>query len=337
MYSLKSASDVEFRRYDESAQRREDDEFSRDDTKSSFLTKFASQIPRVAHFVWIGADVSPDQIACIIDFKSKNPDFKVKLWTDRRQTIINGLLRYESSINRFLSAVDVSSIGDFLDSQKRRAVHQAFLRERYGVYSNLAAAKDIFGLALLDEFGGIILDVDVAVEGRVSLPANDSGVYFYVSSRNGSQFISNGVLASTPRNSKIAEALKHAIGPYMGGPLQYNTSPLWRTLRDRYAIPRADSGVQQEAVHRLFWADKRSNPDARLLLTVEATGPGSLEFARAGRFVLFGVRPQTDSDFPNPASFGSLSNNPMRTWQTDFDASARSWREPGRNRRRDSL
>jgi len=304
----------------------------------------ASEIPKMAHFVWMGRDTQPEQLASIVDFKKKNPEYLVMLWVDRKQTVINSLLKYDLSLDKHLEKIRVSDIGEFFllrangQYEQSQAVHQAFLRERHGVYANLAASKDILSLALMEVFGGIFLDMDVAVLQKLSFPPSEKGAFFRVVKRGELDFMTNGVMAATPRNSLILEAIRHAVAPYEGSPLQYNTSSFWRTLKMHYNIPPSASGDQKKAIHELFWGAKRSDPDSRFNLTVQATGPGSLDFALAGRFCLFGASSGVQTHFPRQAEvFGHLDTNANRTCLPDVDSRAQSWRSTSNMARRTSI
>ena len=218
----------------------------------------ASEIPKMAHFVWMGRDTQPEQLASVIDFKKKNPEYLVMLWVDRKQSVINSLLKYDLAIDKYLEKIRVSDIGEFFllrangQYEQSQAVHRAFLRERHGVYANLAASKDILSLALMEVFGGIFLDMDVAVSQKLSFPPSEKGAFFRVVKRGEVNFMTNGVFAATPRNSLILEAIRHAVGPYEGSPLQYDTNLLLRTLNVQDNIPPIASGDQKKARHELF-------------------------------------------------------------------------------------
>ena len=106
----------------------------------------------------------------------------------------------------------------------------------------------------MEVFGGIFLDMDVAVLQKLSFPPSEKGAFFRVVKRGERDFMTNGVLATTPRNSLILEAIRHAVAPYEGSSLQYNTSLFWRRLKMQYNIPPRASGDQKRLCMNFFGA-----------------------------------------------------------------------------------
>jgi len=206
-----------------------------------------SDIPKTVHYVWMGKEISEDDLSNVLLASHKNPDYRFKIWTDRIEAISTPLLAMlennESPLNQHLagregkflvdpgsriSVEDISSVFDSLrvsmpsesndaEGQPRPGVgaqvESLFHREKNGTYKNFAAASDIARMAILFEKGGIYLDVDVIPRKPLGTLSPSCGfMYMYWGQNNK---CSNNVMASTKGSAPAKAALNKIVENYI--------------------------------------------------------------------------------------------------------------------------
>lgn len=282
-------------------------------------------IDNVAHFIWIGgSDISRETSGNIIDFKRKNPDFKVNLWTDNLKKIENNIVSQGLSLSGFKKNVAIRSIstlyendseiiGSSLTMSRMSVLKSAVSREVNGSYNNLAAASDLLRYAILAQEGGIYLDVDVHTKGRMDTYTEmNEGILIY---QGDDQGVSNAVMASEADGANINTILNYALSPYdRNGKMptfqENQESPmatyfrlygLRSTLRNDNYLSRSTQIGSGNATSAMYGA-KRFYPQARRNLTLSVTGPRMLvNFLSASEA---DGTAREDLLFPEPGFFG---------------------------------
>jgi len=210
-------------------------------------------VPTIAHFFWAGRNIDAHHLGNILIFKSFNPSYQIKVWTDKPSHIFNTLSVMESGddpIDRRLAKqhgqhLEVNDQHEmfkdlattFPDAHK---VQSIFQRESNGPYRNLAAASDIFRMAAVHLYGGLYMDVDVATRGEIDSICAPEGFVAHVYDDS---LVGNFVLAATPGSLHSSRFLKEMIDRYM---------------------------LEEE----VGWAAKRAKEKSRERLTSDWTGPG---------------------------------------------------------------
>ena len=257
-------------------------------------------IDNIAHFIWIGgSDISRETTGNIIDFKRKNPDFTVNLWTDNSKKTESDIVSQGLSLSGFKKNVAIRSIstlyendneviGSSLTMPRMSILKSAVSREVNGSYNNLAAASDLLRYAILAQEGGIYLDVDVHTEERMDAYTEmNEGILIYQGDDGG---VSNAVMASEADGANINTILNYALSPYdRNGKMptfqENQESPMTTYFRlygvrstnkkdDEY-LTRSTQIAGGNATSAMYGA-KRFYPQARRHLTLSVTGPRML-------------------------------------------------------------
>lgn len=192
-------------------------------------------IPKKAHFVWEGGELSQLDLFNVLNFQRLNQDYEVYFWTSRPWTFYRALERARSSHTsayRYVSfnmsnpdRILVRDPGELFKQvdAKLSAFHA---REKEGPYSNKAAASDITRLVALHVMGGLYMDTDISRESQVAnFPQGDDFFMYY----NEEVGYGNGVLASAPNTTATAQILASLIETYLTRPY------MWRVKRANIA------------------------------------------------------------------------------------------------------
>ena len=163
-----------------------------------------------------------------------------------------------------------------------------------GPGKNLAAAKDIAQYAVLEAFGGLGIDCDVAAKKAISNLETPSGMrIFLTDQKDSSPMISNAVIAAAPHHSTIQKTIEHINHTYQGNwhDLPELKFEQWRSCSIYLDYqPEMQELTQQESFalllkninlnKRFDTSPKRVGGNkynsARVGLTVAATGPSAL-------------------------------------------------------------
>ncbi|BEM85462.1 toxin TccC3 (plasmid) [Serratia marcescens] len=232
-------------------------------------------IPQLAHYIWLGGNsISNDSISNIIEFKKNNPEYDVNLWVENADKMKSSLVdrEYSSSLFKFINIKKIE--------QYSHSVESAIARESSdSAFKNYAAASDILRLAVLHRHGGLYMDVDVVIDGRigemkperVSQNIKSSVLVFRVPTERGLSY-ANAMIASERNSVEIGKMLNYAIAPYNGGIYEMG-----------YARTSGRSGIHQLAqsikslggsMNDIMWEYKRVNREIRFDSTIQITGPG---------------------------------------------------------------
>ncbi len=212
-------------------------------------------LPAIAHFFWGGKDIHPVYLSNVLIFKMHNPDYLMNVWTDRPSHILNTLSAMESGddsahralARRYGQELQINKPdGLFQDLTKifpgASKVESMFHRELNGSYRNLAAASDILRMAATYVYGGLYMDVDVAVRSAVHSLEAPKGFLAHVMG----WLVGNSVIAVTPQSSLGLDFLENMIANY-------------------------------EKYDEESWAKKRNHPFWRREDTLYWTGPGLIK------------------------------------------------------------
>ncbi|MGV3347063.1 RHS repeat-associated core domain-containing protein, partial [Bordetella sp. LUAb4] len=296
-------------------------------------------IPKTIHYVWVGEEISEDNLSNILLAAHRNPDYDVKIWTDRPMAIsapLTAMLENaENPLNRYIagreqgsfgepnsriSVEDISSVFEGLrasmpsnsknaEGQPRPGVgaqaESLFHREKNGAYKNLAAASDIARMAIMFEKGGIYFDVDIISEKPLGTLLTSSGfTYSHWEERDNDgkiwRCVNNNILASI-KGSALAEA---AMIKIVENYAEYEKDA---TEDIGLAIEAEDPmmpDLWKKADGAPSWTIKRAQtdrnfPHGRVDSTKELSGPGVITW------LALEFPPKDPADYLNVSSFGS--------------------------------
>ncbi|WP_369790260.1 hypothetical protein [Rouxiella sp. WC2420] len=268
----------------------------------------------------------------IIDFVEKNPGHKVYLWTNKEsEKIIRKTLLDNELSPALFKKITFSNIDGFFekwdfDPNEKKLLYKFFRQEMAGAGKNLAAAKDIAQYAVLEAYGGLGIDCDVATKRSIGQLKSPSGILINLEEKpDYTPTINNNVLAATPHHKTFQKIFEHINSTYQG-----NWHPLPEIIYSAFQscatyfdyLPELMEITQEESFELLTKAinnEKRFNYSqkrvggtlfnyARVGITVAATGPGAL---RCGmdRTVTLTHQPKEYSFENNAEIFGHLSKS----------------------------
>lgn len=133
-------------------------------------------IPNKIHYIWIGTEISLENLCNIIRNSVVNKSYQIIIWTDDISMLRKTARQYEfpsshiqvRNINTLFPRLKNVSDKDNLLRNSATFLHSLFLRQSHGHYANFACASDIARLVILYIEGGIYFDADVkliATEG----------------------------------------------------------------------------------------------------------------------------------------------------------------------------
>lgn len=238
------------------------------------LTASVNTIPKKIHYVWLGeAKIPNGAIHNMISASKQNPDYTITLWSDNPEKIKNQILNtgYSKAI---LSKINIKQPN--LSTRVAAAINRECTDSNF---KNYAAASDIMRLAVLKDYGGIYMDVDVAMRTplgeikpqRQSSTGEIDCLIFQEKTEKGVRY-SNAVIAA-PQNSKgIEKMLSAAIAPYEGSVPEMGCGK----TAGRGELTKLMNDYSREGltIDDLMWEGKRTVSLLRHLVTVSATGPG---------------------------------------------------------------
>ncbi|WP_256345242.1 RHS repeat-associated core domain-containing protein [Pseudomonas sp. PD9R] len=230
-------------------------------------------VPTIAHYYWGGGNINPAFLSNILTFKKYNPEYQMNVWTDKTAHILNTLSTMETSddpayrtlarqYGRDLHINESSKVFEGLAkiAPQVSRVESLFLRESNGPYRNIAAASDIFRIAALYVYGGLYMDVDVAIpSGRISRPQAPDGFAATIWEEHNGRLISNSILVAIPGFSHGEKLMAEMIDDY-------------------------------KELAKVVWTIKRSEPGARYDGTMLLTGPNSLNKDRSNSMASINVK-----------------------------------------------
>ena len=180
-------------------------------------------VPTIAHFFWSGSDINPVYLSNVLTFKMHNPEYQMKVWTDKPAHILNTLSAMEEGddpthralARRYGGGLSVNQPGDLFHDfsivfPKAHKVESIFDRELNGPYRNLAAASDVLRLVATFVHGGLYMDVDIAVMSKAEALQAHGGFLAYVYGRK----VNNSPIAAIPQSPLGLEFLETIIKLY---------------------------------------------------------------------------------------------------------------------------
>jgi hypothetical protein len=118
----------------------------------------ANLVPKNLHFIWIGEDVPEEYSENIKTWISRNPDYKLVLWSDKQMKFERTLAKNDRGYFKYEYG-DIEALKKEMNQKFPRLV--SFLeRESHGKFPNYAAASDILRLMILHKLGGVYIDTD---------------------------------------------------------------------------------------------------------------------------------------------------------------------------------
>ncbi|HEY0210605.1 glycosyltransferase family 32 protein [Acerihabitans sp.] len=180
-------------------------------------------IPKIIHHIWLGYKSLPcEAITNIVNNAALNPDYTLMLWVDNPAQTQSQLV--DSGVtSAFFKRVDI------LLPTAPYQLEAAIQRECADTpYNNYAAASDILRLSVLKDYGGIYMDVDIAlneplgdilIENENNQPAVESlfKVDLKKLSDGGDAFdINNNVIAALADSRDVDFLLNAIIAAYQG-------------------------------------------------------------------------------------------------------------------------
>ncbi|WP_160386501.1 RHS repeat-associated core domain-containing protein [Pseudomonas sp. PB101] len=205
----------------------------------------SSQIPKNAHWVWIGEPIPKDFSRNINKFSHINADYTPTLWISKK----TWSEKHRAALENLASRVIVKNIDEAFESADIRLT-SAFERERSGSLHNYAAASDIARVVILYQQGGVYMDTDVISKFGMPLQQLTAHQGIMRTSRG------NGIIAADKGNKHLNSAMKKMISAY-----EKNNDDMWKNKRT-YISPM-DRGLGDSAPKTSF----------RLRSTMQATGP----------------------------------------------------------------
>ncbi|EIC84091.1 hypothetical protein [Serratia sp. M24T3] len=306
----------------------------------------------------------------IIDFVEKNPGHKVYLWTNKEsEKIIRKTLLDNELSPALFKKITFSNIDglfekwDF-DPNEKKLLYKFFRQEMAGAGKNLAAAKDIAQYAVLEAYGGLGIDCDVATKRSIGQLKSPSGILINLQKKPlYHPTINNNVLAATPHHKTILKTIEHISHTYQGNwhplpEIKLKASESCAIYHDY--LPEPGKLTQEESFELLTKAinnEKRFDYShkqvggtlfnyARVGITVAASGPGAL---RCGMHRTVSItHEKNEYSFENNAEiFGHLSkSNKLKkrfnesrenNINQNLLCDSKSWSAFGNVKRRDSF
>ncbi|NDL62390.1 glycosyltransferase family 32 protein [Acerihabitans arboris] len=264
----------------------------------------AAKIPKIIHYIWLGnpKNISMTALGNIVFSARLNADYKIKLWVDSPHKMKAFLIESGYSA-AFFSRVEI--VNPRVPSNIEAAIARECTDTRY---KNYAAASDILRLSVLEDYGGIYMDVDVALRDKLgdlssgkAASLENGGALFHIEAREPNNkadlpiVTSNGVIASIKNSRDIHLLLDKVLAHYQvrTEKIGKNTVNIIDAIIDCLSFrpflkpflirlagfikPGFAEHVKIKASEEFMWCKKRSEANARLNGTMDTTGPGVIE------------------------------------------------------------
>lgn len=247
-----------------------------------FPLRIFMNIPKVAHFVWLGGAPPANAVHNIVSFKADNPGYRVTLTVTNSQRVSSDLEARGVS-RKFIEAINIQSVENVLADwgcKRRKEMAGAIIRESNGSLRNLAAASDLVRLVLLEMDPGIYMDVDVHHSGGMPQLTGEFLVHKQPSLNFQRQFeLNNNVMASSPAGRSIVNSLiDRALDIY--GAKKAADELIARDNIQYFMSKNCPSGeggrcpMSATELSEAMWRDKRVlGSEDRMNVTLSATGP----------------------------------------------------------------
>lgn len=299
------------------------------------------EIPKIAHYVWLGGNLPDYARSNIISFAMDNPDWSVNVWTDNPAKLKGHLVDQGLSSDAFLHfhVWDVKQAIETVPEHLRRDFSGVYAREVSGPYRNYAAASDLLRLAILYQWGGLYMDTDVFVKpgesfGRVeaSRPST-AGLLFFETGGRGTE--GNLVMAGRPKFSGTLSMLSRAVDSYVRDVSRSAFEGSYFNAARQTENYRAPGLESDKISDDVVWEHKRSFEHegfGRRMLTLGMTGPGLI---KEYLFPFFG-REVREHRMGGSDRFGVARESGKRIWLSQVRPIG-DWVSPPRRTRRASI
>jgi hypothetical protein len=159
-------------------------------------------LPKNIHFIWIGNQIPAKYLENIVSFAETNPDYQVKVWTDRPEQFasLSGL-------------VSTKSIDDAIRAMPKPLQEYFFHEIQAPGYSdeneklipNFAAASDLLRVEILKLEGGIYIDTDTSLIEKKGFGDIDAPLGYLVPIEPHTFSFCNFLMATTAGNPILLE------------------------------------------------------------------------------------------------------------------------------------
>ncbi|EJM43093.1 RHS repeat-associated core domain protein containing protein, partial [Pseudomonas sp. GM33] len=175
----------------------------------------ASQIPKNAHWIWMGDPLPKDFSRNINKFSHINPDYTPTLWISRK----TWSEKHQAALENLAGRIIVKNIDEAFDSADIRLI-SAFERERSGSLHNYAAASDIARVVIVHREGGVYMDTDVT--SKFGMPLGQLTAYQGIMKSPRT----NAVIAADKGNNYLKSAMEKIKSAY-----DTNNEEMWKHKR----------------------------------------------------------------------------------------------------------
>jgi hypothetical protein len=288
--------------------------------------------PENAHYIWLGnSEIPANAISNMINFKSNNPNYKVKLWSDAPSRLKNNLIErgYSKGIFDKISIQAPPKLSHILSA--------AIAREsRSTPYANYAAASDLLRLGVLKNAGGgIYMDVDVMVNSslgeitpqRVS-STGPSDLLIHNELWEGRPRVSNAVIVASEDSVSLNRMISYATAPYSGK--LYDMGIGRTTGKDWLSKKFQSPPYNQVSIDDVMWTLKRIIPVVRREITMFVSGPGMIDsWVQASGL---STRLQPSKFIASPEKFGQRTSGALGGWKRGMNGDGTWIKLPGKRR-----
>ncbi len=302
---------------------------------SEFKSKDNGGLPKIIHFIWIGASMPGSGKTNVLAWKKRNPTAKIWLWSDSRwrdrtNSIQNGFADMAAWAGEHeITIKDISADASvFTEHYKKEAGYiKRAPTDTNDTWTNFGTASDLARYSILSKYGGIYSDSDLGF--RENTGQHESG-------------------SSSPQAEQpdIFEEVKKKI--YKTGMLTHNRTEAKKAANDLIAaLPGAENiglinANAEKKLNALYQDGERLKeyPDlegglfsARGLETMGSTGPeGMREALRTNSrtrgvpgSIPVGNRKYFSEAMENKISADDLSIKVPSLAVSDFEGSDMSW------------
>jgi hypothetical protein len=305
-----------------------------------YITEFKSKedggLPKIIHFIWIGASMPEKGKTNVLAWKKRNPTAQIWLWSDSRwhdrtNHIQNGFGSMSGwAAERGITIKDISAdSGVFTEHYKKEAGYTKRAEtDPNDTWTNFGTASDLARYSILSKYGGIYSDSDLGFR------------------ENAGQSESSGGSAQAEQQPDIFEEAKRKI--YKTGMLTHNRSEPKKAANDLIAsLPGAEnisliSANAEKKLNELYADGERLKEypsiegrlhSPRALETMMSTGPEEMRAVLRTNSKIRGipgnVSPENRKYFSgaaeNKISADDLSIKVPSLAVGDFEGSDMSW------------
>lgn len=162
-------------------------------------SKGDARIPKIIHFVWCGPQsFSKKMLKNMHNWVQKHPDWKIKLWSDRKHRLPH-------------PQMELCLIENF---------GWKHLGHKYKSTLNYAEREELFTFEILEQEGGVCIHPTVSCKNPFTQLNKDYDLYAFASKphescASSSIYIDPGVMGSIPHHPKIQKTIKKILSSWV--------------------------------------------------------------------------------------------------------------------------